>query len=359
MKYPVKITKVTQSRISEVDFNNIPFGKIFTDHMFVADFIQGEWTNFEICPFGNLHLHPANLGIHYGQSIFEGMKACKTMDGVPCLFRPEMHAKRFNLSAERMCMPTFPEDLFEYALEKLIEIDSDWIPPLEGSALYIRPLMYACDESIGVRPSTNYKMIIFAGPVGPYYTKPLRIWVEEQYVRAVRGGVGEAKTAGNYAASLLPAKKAQEKGYDQVMWMDAFEFKYVQEAGTMNLFFVIDGKLVTPATEGTILKGITRDCILHMMRDKGYTVEERPVTIHEILDAHEKGILQEVFGAGTAAVVAPVCEIGYRDQVLTLPSYKGGMGEFILHTINGIRLGTIEDTYNWLRPVKHQNAVTV
>ncbi len=353
MKHSIHITKTQQSRLDSVDFSNIPFGRVFSDHMFVADYKNGQWGDYRIVPFGHFTIHPASMALHYGQAIFEGMKASKTNDGQPMLFRPEMHAKRINASAERLVMPHFPEDMFVEALHMLVGLDADWIPMEEGSALYIRPYMFATDEFIGVRPSETYRFIIFTGPVGPYYPKPVKLLVEQHYVRAVPGGTGEAKAAGNYAGSLLPAKRAQEKGYDQVMWMGGPNMELIQEVGTMNIFFVIDGKLVTPATDGAILKGITRDSIIRLMRDQGYTVEERPLSIREVAAAYEAGKLQECFGAGTAAVVSHVSHIAYGDQEMTLPPVDNRpMGEFIKAYINGMRSGRIADKYGWNVPVE-------
>ncbi|MEM9919213.1 MAG: branched-chain amino acid aminotransferase [Bacteroidota bacterium] len=353
MAYDIKITKTSHSKLEGIDFDKIPFGKTFSDHMFVSEYIDGEWTKNRIEPFGRFEIHPANLALHYGQSIFEGMKASKSKDGQPLFMRPEMHIKRLNASARRMCMPEFPEELFLKALHHLVDMDQAWIPPNEGSALYIRPYMFANGEFIGVQPSDTYKLIIFTGPVGPYYPKPVRLKVEEEYVRAAQGGVGEAKTAGNYAASLLPAKKAIEQGFDQVMWMDAKEFKYVQEVGTMNLFFVIDDVVVTPMTDGAILKGITRDCAIQILKAHGYKVEERLISIDEIVEAYKAGKLQEAFGSGTAAVVAHVQDITYRDLRMELPPMEERkVGELVKQTINGLRAGTIEDTHNWVVPVK-------
>lgn len=345
------IKKVEKSRLDSIDMSNLPFGTIFSDHMFVADYIDGKWTNFEIRPLEALKIHPSNLALHYGQSIFEGMKATVTDDGIPALFRPEMHAKRINKSAARMCMPEFPEELFLEALHKLVGIDHKWIPPTPGSALYIRPFMFATDEFLGVKESDTYKFIIMTLPVGPYYSAPVSLKAETTYVRAVHGGVGEAKAAGNYAASLYPTKLAKEQGFDQVMWLDAKDFKYVQEVGTMNIFFVIDGKIVTPITDGTILKGITRNSIMTLMKDEGFEVEERLVTIHELFEAYEKGKLTEIFGAGTAAVVSKVHKLHYDGKEINLDTNKYKVSTFIYDTINGIRSGSIEDKYNWLVPV--------
>ncbi len=353
MSYKIRTSLTENSRISGLDFDNIPFGKIFTDHMFIMDYIDGKWTNIEIKPLEYLSIHPANLAWHYGQSIFEGMKATRDAEGHPLLFRPEMHAKRINASAERMCMPAIPEDLFIQAVSSLVAIEKEWIPPMEGSALYIRPFMFATDEYIGVKASDTYKFIIFTLPVGPYYPKPVKLKAEETYIRAAKGGVGEAKTAGNYGASLYPAKQAQKEGYDQVMWLDANEHKYVQEVGTMNIFFVIGDKVVTPITDGTILKGITRDSILHLLKDKEYDVEVREVTIDEIVEADDRGELKEIFGSGTAAVIATVSELKYQDRVIKLNVDAYQVAPMLKDTINGIRSRKYKDHNNWIVEATH------
>ncbi len=348
----ISINRSKTSRVHEVDFENLPFGRLFSDHMFVADFYDGAWHDPRIEPFHNFDLHPATMCLHYGQAIFEGMKASISVDGTPLLFRPELHAKRLNFSAQRICMPAFPEELFMEALMKLVQIDQAWIPPIEGSALYIRPTMIATDAFIGVKPSQSYKFFIITGPVGPYYPKPVRLLAETKYVRAVIGGTGEAKAAGNYGGALLPAKLAQDKGYDQVLWLDAKEFKYIQECGTMNVFFVIDGKVVTPPLYGTILNGVTRRCALELLRDEGYDVEEYPLTIHELVEAYQKGTLQEAFGTGTAAVVSHIETIAYKDLVMELPPMnKRKIGEHIKHTIDQLRSGHIQDDRGWIVPV--------
>lgn len=353
MSYNIRFEPTTHSRVHEIDFNNIPFGRNFSDHMFIVDFDGKEWVNARIVPFGKFEIHPANMALHYGQSIFEGMKASKNQDGVPCLMRPEMHARRLNASATRMSMPELPEELFVEGLKQLIAIDSAWIPTVSGASLYIRPLMFATDEHVGVAVSEHYTFMIMTCPVGPYYTKPVRVLVEEHFVRAAVGGVGEAKTAGNYAASLLPASIAKKKGYDQVVWMDAKEFKYIQEAGTMNFVFVIDGVVVTPESDGAILKGITLDTFLHILKAKNIPFEKRPITIDEIVEAYHTGKLQEAFGAGTAAVVSHIAEITYRDLTMTLPPIENRtIGNMLYNEINGLRNGTIEDIYGWIIPIE-------
>jgi branched-chain amino acid aminotransferase len=353
MSYKIKVKLTETSRLAGLDFNNIPFGKTFSDHMFIVDYADGEWRDAQIVPFGNTSLHPANLAIHYGQSFFEGMKASKMLDGTPALFRTDMHIQRLNASARRLCMPELPYELFIQALETLIDIDRDWIPPAEGSTLYIRPFMYATDESLGVRPSDNYRFMIITGPVGPYYAKPVTLWAETEYIRAAKGGTGEAKSAGNYAGALLPTKLANERGYDQILWLDAEEHKYVQEAGTMNLMFVIDGKVITAPTDGTILRGITRNTMLILLRDNGYIVEERPLSMDEIVAAYHAGTLQEVFGCGTAAVVSHVSEVTHGDLKMVLPSIESRkVGIWLKKQIDKMRTGEIADKYGWVEPVK-------
>ncbi|MBU6340090.1 MAG: branched-chain amino acid aminotransferase [Bacteroidetes bacterium] len=350
VKYPIKVSLTHSSKLPSVDFSNLPFGKVISDHMFIVDYIGGEWVDPRIEPFGPMQMSPANLALHYGQSIFEGMKATKR-NGEPVLFRADMHARRLNVSAERMCMPTLPEDLFLQGLKMLVDLDRAWIPEMEDHALYIRPLMYATDEYFGVHASENYRFIIFTGPVGPYYPKPVKLWVEEVFTRAAQGGVGEAKCAGNYGASLLPAQRAKSAGYDQVMWMDAVEKKYVQEVGTMNLFFVMDNRVITPTTTGTILRGVTRDSFITLLKEWGYTVEDRLLSIAEISDAYWRGTLQECFGAGTAAVVSHVSDITWRDRKMELPPVDEAhrpVATRLKNHINRLRMGLETDQFHWL-----------
>lgn len=342
----------SESRVPSVDFTNLTFGKIISDHMFEIDFNGKQWVNPRISPVQHLSLSPMNMALHYGQSIFEGMKASRSKDGTPLLFRPEMHAKRMNASARRMCMPEIPEDIFLEAIHAVVGVDQEWIPRMEGSALYIRPLMFAMDEMIGVRPSDTYKFMIICLPVGPYYPKPIKLLVEREYIRAAMGGVGEAKAAGNYAAAMYPAKLAKDKGFDQVLWLDAKQRKLVQEVGTMNIFFVFKDEVVTPATTGTILKGITRASAIEYMRDAGHTVNERELSIDEVVSRYEAGELVEVFGTGTAALVANVEEINYGDLTMKLDQSKWQLSMSIKHEINGMRYGTVPDTRGWTVPVK-------
>ena len=357
-----KITfrKVPHSRVTDLDFNNIPFGRVFSDHMFIADYKDGKWQDHRIVPFGYMQMHPAMMTLHYGQACFEGMKAMKKTDGTPVFFRPEDNAKRLNYSAKRLCMPEFPVPDFMEALHALVALDRNWIPENEDSALYLRPFMFATDEYIGVKPSDTYRMVIFTCPVGAYYSNPVKLLTDQKYIRAAEGGTGDAKAAGNYAGSLYPAKLAKEQGYDQVLWLDAREFKYIQEAGTMNLFFVIGDTVVTPSTTGTILEGITRHSCIEILKSNGIKVEERMLSIDEIVEAHLAGQLLECFGTGTAAVIAPVSEIKHEDTVMPLPQpYSGKIGAMLKAQINGLRKGTVEDTFGWIEEVKIGTPVTV
>lgn len=352
--HKITISKTQNSRLSNLDFNHIPFGKVFSDHMFVADYRDGKWEDLQIIPFQSFTMHPANMTLHYSQTIFEGMKASKNVEGTPLLLRPEMHAKRLNASADRMCMPHVPEDLFLQAIQELIAVDHEWIPPadVEGS-LYVRPYMFATDEFIGVKPSQTYKFVIFTCPVGAYYSKPVDLITEQQYVRAVNGLTGEAKAGGNYAASLYPAEVAKKKGYDQVIWMESPEFKKIQEVGTMNLFFAIGDTVVTPATSGAILKGITRDCFLTILAGKGIKTEARDIYIDEIIESYLDGQLKEAFGAGTAAVVSHIASITHNDTKMTLPALEERkVGNMLKAEIDGLRAGTIADKYGWMQEIK-------
>lgn len=355
----IKVSKASSSKLSDLDFANIPFGQTFSDHMFTADYINGEWTDLKIIPFGDLQISPVNLAIHYGQSIFEGMKASKMNDGTAVLFRPELHVERINASADRMMMPNIPKDIFMEAIHTLVDLEKDWIPDAPGSAMYIRPFMFATDARLGVQVSETYKFIIVVGPVGPYYPKPISLLAETHYTRAANGGVGEAKTSGNYAASLLPAKLAKEKGYDQVVWLDSNEFKYVQEVGTMNLFFVMKDKVITPKTEGTILKGITRMSIIDILKSKNIAVEERKISLDEIYEAHEKGELLEIFGSGTAAVVANVSKMDWNEKSIVFEDVKQHkIANGLRDIINGLRAGTESDDFGWIVPVRSKVSVS-
>ncbi len=346
----IKVTKVAQSKVDALDFDNIPLGKTFTDHMFVCEYENGEWTSPRIEPLELIPTHPAAMALHYGQAIFEGMKATVGTSGVPLLFRPEQNARRLNESADRMGMPNVPEELFIEGLKQLVNLERNWIPPQEGSALYLRPFMYADEPFIGMRAATSYKFIIIASPSGPFFTKKIRLYAETQYIRAAAGGTGEAKAAGNYAAAILPTEEAKQKGYDQVLWLDAIEHKYIQEVGTMNIFFKVDGKFITPETDGAILKGITRDSVMTLLKDKGFEVIEKPITIDEIITYNEEGRLEEAFGTGTAVSIAMIEAIGYLGRTIELPE-ANPVSQDVKSTLDAIKMEKEEDTHDWIVPV--------
>ncbi|WP_161888812.1 branched-chain amino acid aminotransferase [Pontibacter russatus] len=344
--------RVAKSRISEVDFDNLQFGKTFSDHMFVVDYKGGAWQNPQVLPYGDMALSPATSSLHYGQAIFEGMKAYKDEHGDLLLFRPQANLQRLNKSAERLCMPELPEELFMQGLEQLLRVDAGWVPTKEGSSLYIRPLMFATDNFIGVRPSLTYRFLIITCPVGKYYDKPVKVAVEQQYVRSAEGGAGYAKAAGNYAASLLPSRKMQEKGYDQLIWTDAKEHKYVEESGTMNVMFVIDDVLVTPSLSTSILHGVTRDSVLTVARDLGYKVEERKVAVDEVIAAQQAGKLTEAFGTGTAAIISQIALIHHNGQDYELPPVETRkISNSIGAALDKIRTGQVPDTHNWVQKI--------
>jgi branched-chain amino acid aminotransferase len=345
-----KINPTTNSRINELDKDNIQFGKMYSDHMFVADYENGEWTNMEIMPYQDLPMSPANAALHYGQSIFEGLKAYKNESGEVLIFRPTDNAKRMNVSAQRMCMPEFPEALFMTVLKKLLDLDSNWVPDGPGTSLYIRPVMFANDPFVGIRPSHTFKYIIFTSPAGPYYNEPVNVKIETEYTRAVKGGVGYAKTAGNYAASLYPAKLAQDKGYHQLIWTDGINHEYVEEAGTMNLMFVFGDTLVTAPTGDSILNGITRDSVLRLAKDWGMKIEQRKISIKEVIEGLKSGQLKEAFGCGTAASIAPIKTIGHEGTDYNLAKEMPVSNKFFT-ALNDIKTGRLEDNWEWVYKV--------
>jgi branched-chain amino acid aminotransferase len=345
----IRITKAATGRWQDLDFGNLPFGKHFTDHMLEAGFENGEWKNIEIKPYQPLLLSPSLAALHYGQAIFEGVKAYRDQQGNAFIFRPQDNYKRFNISAERMKMPPVPEELFMEGMRRLTALDINWIPQKHDHSLYIRPFMFSSDEIIGVRPSDNYKFLIILSPTGPYYAAPMRIYVEEKYVRAVEGGVGFAKAAGNYGGAMLATAEAKNKGYDQVLWTDAFEHKYVQECGTMNVFFIIGDTAITPdLTHGTILNGVTRASAITLLKEMGFKVEERPLSIDEIIDAYKAGLLYEVFGTGTAATISLIKELRYKDFVMNFEVGKWKTAPLLKSWLTDIREGKREDKYGWM-----------
>ncbi|MCB9188080.1 MAG: branched-chain amino acid aminotransferase [Flavobacteriales bacterium] len=348
----ISISKTTHSRINELDWNDLPFGRVFSDHMFEMDYIDGKWQNPVIRPFGDLSMSPATSILHYGQTFFEGMKATKSESGEILIFRPEENAKRFNLSAERMCMPEVPVDMFIDALRTLLTVDKNWIPSQEGYSLYIRPFMIAMDPYVGIRPSDTYKFIIFTCPVGAYYSEPVKVKIETYYSRAVEGGTGYAKAGGNYAGSLYPAMKGQQEGFRQLIWTDAKEHKYIEESGTMNVLFVIDGKIITPASSQTILAGITRRSVVDIAKDWGYTVEERKVSVEEVVSAIKEGRLSEAFGAGTAATIAQISAIHYDGTTYELPPVEGReFSNKVLTYLTDYKHGKVEDKFGWIMKI--------
>ncbi|UOK42607.1 MULTISPECIES: branched-chain amino acid aminotransferase [Flavobacterium] len=349
MSYNIKINQVQSSKVSEVDINNIAMGNAFTDHMFICDYENGAWINPRIEPLTSIPTHPAAMALHYGQAIFEGMKATLGKDNVPLLFRPIENAKRLNFSADRMGMPSFPEDLFVESLKQLVALEKNWIPSEEGAALYLRPFMYADEAFIGMRAATRYKFIVIASPAGPFFSKPIKLYAETKYIRAAIGGTGEAKAAGNYAGAIRPTEIAKAKGYDQVLWLDANEFEYIQEVGTMNVFFKIGGKFITPDLSGSILAGITRMSVIDVLRYKGFEVTERPIKISEIIEASQNGTLEEAFGAGTAVGIAMIEEIGYKDMKINFPK-ANPVSHDVNDTLNAIKTQKTVDKFGWIVP---------
>ncbi len=349
----IKVEKTSSSKLSLIDFDQLSFGKAFSDHMFVADYKNGQWQELRITPFADFSISPANASLHYAQSIFEGLKAHRNSNGEVLLFRADANAKRMIKSAERMCMPPVPEELFLESIEQLISLDKDWVPGKPGTSLYIRPFQFADDPFIGVRPSETYKFMVITGPVGGYYSEPVKVKIEKNFTRAAKGGVGFAKTAGNYAASLYPAKKANEEGYHQLIWTDGVTHEYIEESGTMNLMVVInDDTLLTPPTSDSILPGITRESALVLAKDWGLKVEERPIKVKEIIEAIEKGTLTEAFGIGTAATVSHIRTIGHEGTDYELSSVEDRpISNRILETLTKIKHGEEEDQYGWIRKI--------
>jgi len=358
MSQKIKITQTSKSNFDKIDYNNLGFGVNFTDHMFIADYSDGEWKDARIVPFENFSLHPASSFIHYGQAIFEGLKASKNKKNETIVFRPEMNIRRMNISANRMAMAEFPEELFLNAIDELLTLDEKFIPTEEGTSMYIRPFCFATEQAVRIKRSSSYKFVIILSPVGKYYSEPVKVYASEKYIRAFPGGTGYTKSAGNYGGSIKPVEEIVAKGYNQILWMDGIEKKYVQEIGTMNFAVVIDGKVLTAdLSEGTILPGITRDTTLTILKEWGIPVEERKVSIDEIIEAHKNGTLEDAFGMGTAAAITFINEIGYRDLKLNLPPLeKRTLSQRLKTEILKQRQGEVEDTHNWVRVVKPVSA---
>ncbi|MCX8474106.1 MAG: branched-chain amino acid aminotransferase [Sediminibacterium sp.] len=348
---PLKITLTNLSRLSQIDFNNLGFGQVFTDHILIANYAHQGWQSAEIMPFKDLSFSPATSCFHYGQEIFEGLKAESLPNGKIGIFRPYDNWKRMNQSASRMSMPEIPEEIFIDGLKKLIEIDQAWVPTGEGQSLYIRPFMISTDPSLGVKSSQTYKFLIILSPVGAYFSKPapLNIIAETHFSRCSRGSTGFAKCAGNYGGTIFPANEANKLGFDQILWLDPYDLKTIQEVGMMNVMFVIDNKIVTPSLQhDTVLKGITRNSVLQIAQDHGYSIEERDLSIDEIFQAHKQGLLKEIFGTGTAAVILYVQSLTYQSQKIDLNTANYQIAPFLKDQLIKLKKGLVEDTHQWL-----------
>ncbi len=353
----MQITKTLTTTPKAKPQGPLGFGKIFTDHMFIMDYsTELGWHDARIVPYGEISLSPAAMVFHYGQEMFEGMKAYRAADGRVLLFRPQKNIERMNNTNERMCIPKVDPDFVLEALSQLIMVDQDWIPTEPGTSLYIRPFIIATDPFLGVHPSKTYKFMIILSPVGSYYAgglAPVKICVEDEYVRAVKGGTGYAKVGGNYAASLIGQQKAEEKGYAQVLWLDGIEHKYIDEVGAMNVFFVIDGKVITPMLEGNILPGVTRDSAINFLRAKGYEVEERRISVDQVYEAGQNGTLEEMFGTGTAAVISPVGLLDWHGKMLTINNGEiGKISAMLYDELTGIQFGSKKDEFGWSYEIK-------
>ena len=348
----ISIEKTSTKKQKPQSKSELGFGKIFTDHMFVMEYTEGKgWHDAKIMPYSNLSLSPATMVFHYGQEMFEGLKAYNGVNGDVLLFRPQKNIERANKTNERICIPTINKDDFLQAIKAIVNVDRDWIPKWEGTSLYIRPFIIATDPFLGVRPSLTYKFIIILSPVGAYYKSglaPVKIWIEDEYVRAVVGGIGEAKAGANYVASLKAQMKAHDEGYSQVLWLDGVERKYIEEVGAMNIFFKIKGKIVTPALNGSILPGVTRASCIELCKDWGLEVQERKVSVDELIEAAKNGDLEECWGSGTAAVISPVGALRFVDEVLAIGNGETGeISQKLYDTVTGIQLGKIKDEFNW------------
>lgn len=353
----IRVVKTDSPKQIPCPDDPLTFGTIFTDHMFVMNYEEGKgWYDPRIVPYGPFSLDPSAMVFHYGQEMFEGLKAYKSDDGRTLLFRPDKNIWRANKTNRRICIPEIPDEDFLQAIKAIVKMDEAWIPHKPGTSLYIRPFIIATDPFLGVRPSSTYIFCIILSPVGAYYPEglnPVKIWIEDEYVRAVRGGIGEAKTGGNYVASLRSQVKAHDEGYSQVLWLDGVERRYIEEVGAMNIFFKINGTVITPMLNGSILPGVTRDSVIQLCKDWGVPVEERRISIDEIFEAHKNGTLEEVFGTGTAAVISPVGQLRWEDHIMKVQD--GGIGPYsqkFYDTITGIQLGRIPDPHGWTVEVK-------
>jgi branched-chain amino acid aminotransferase len=348
----IPITKAESSKLHSVDWDNLGFGKIFSDHMFVADYKDGRWQDYRIVPYGPMDIYPGNCTLHYGQTIFEGLKVFRTAQGHFNLFRPDMNAKRMNRSADRLCIPEFPENDFVDAICQLVKVDHEWIPRERGQTLYVRPFAFGTDDFLGVQSSESFRFIIMTSPVASYYAEglnPVKIKVSTEYTRAVKGGLGSAKTAANYAASLKAGREAKKEGFAQVLWLDGVSHEFIDEIGAMNIMFLLDGDLYTPPLDdGTILAGVTRDTVIRLATEAGIKVHEERMTIHDIVGAHASGHLHEIFGTGTAAVISPVGELYYKERQMVINNNKiGPVAQKLYNAITGIQYGELNDPFGW------------
>lgn len=344
-QFPVRLA--THSRLPEVNQEELGFGEYTSDHMLVCHYTKGRWNNAQICPYGEINLSPATLALHYGQSIFEGMKAFRHESGKINIFRIQKHYERFLRSADRMCMPAVDKEIFRDGMKQLLEVDRDWVPAADGTSLYVRPFMFASEAKFGVKVSDEYYFIIFSGPVAPYFPKPIRVKVETEFIRACRGGTGAAKCAGNYAGVFYPTQKARQEGYDQVLWTDGRQKSFIEESGTMNVMFVINGKIITPALSDSILDGVTRDSILTLAAKNGIGAEERDISVEELESALMNGNLTEAFGTGTAAVTSPITCIGIHGTDYKIPSAGQPVMTLLTKQFDDIRRGRAKDEFGW------------
>ena len=344
---PIKTTKIAQSKLSKVDFNNLGFGNVFSDHMLVCDFKNGGWGQPEIIPFQEISLMPSAKIFHYGQSIFEGMKAYKDEDATTWLFRPEENFKRLNKSAKRLAIPELPESVFFEGLKALLKVDNDWIPTTAGSSLYIRPIIFATGEGFHASPADGYRFLVATAPSGPYFSGKVSVLIEEKYSRSANGGVGFAKAGGNYAGQFYPTQLAIEKGYNQVIWTDDNTHEYIEEAGAMNIFIRINDTLITGPTSDRILDGVTRKSIIEIAKAEGIPVEVRKFTVSEVINASKNGQLKEMFGAGTAAVISPISSFGFREQDYDLPELETSYAARLKDQITSIQTNNATDPFGW------------
>lgn len=345
METTISVTQTSERQVT--DARSVPFGKVPTEHMFIAEYKNGQWQNAQVTPFHDLTLSPFALCLHYGQTVFEGMKAFRMQDGKVNVFRIKKHYERFCKSLQRLCMPTVSEELFTNAIKKLVALDADWVPNEDDGSLYIRPFMIASEDRIGVKPSDEYLFMVVCSPAFQYYTKPLRVKIETTYVRAANGGTGTAKCGGNYGGALYPSQLAREAGFDQVLWTDSAHHEFIEESGTMNAMFVIDNVIITPQLSGTILDGVTRDSLLTLARENGFTVAERQISYHELIKAFEAGKRVEAFGAGTAAVVAPIETIVIGNKEYSCYLGKDAVMFQLQQLLYGVRKGTTADKHHW------------